>query len=890
MIRLGFLLATIVLAASGWATLRVEVGGLRSSDEALERAEAAMAVFTRNAAALTRQDRQRRGVRIPFSLPQTVVLTSQGRPLPPPESGRGRDRSLTIVFDTSGGQRSFTGEYRSLLQAVFDRVRPTLDIVFGQPAVGGEVLVANYDAEIGDRDAVAGGFFVPNNGQGRQEIRFPVYQDSVGIKPEVAAVNFVHTLLLAYIGPNPLPGDAFQEGLVRAATLRIVRTPGALPAALDRSLLEGVLEATYDAGPFYDWWNQRALAGRQFIAENLRNSPLPDGGSVGGLYLVRYLMAGSAWQKVAVEYPGFLSSFVQAYFLNPDQYQTRASLVGLGQSVLQSLGGSTVEGRPFADWARRQFILDTTTVAGTKLMVQPFPISSGLSGDDFGVFGIQAHLFLVAPNGDETLLSGTSYPIYWSPDFVRFFAAAQDDRIDLAGGYGAVAPNFPDSFGGQPYRVTVDIPASGEIARAYLPAGGVATASRPTPNEVYGTVVGLPRGGSTTVQLEWGVGATNEIVVSNGAFGARITDATFLDSRVVLVSIRQNGQRVLARQVNKGPGPLALDLRVGDEVPLALILRAGLNLTGISAEPWVSDALEALGTNQAQVARYNSVRDRYDLYPESGTLDSGKAFYVRVPNDLAVNLEARRLGETPLAVHLRPGWNMITTPLRSAALATDIQVVSATSFPAIFGTPTARSIVQSDFFTFTPGAADPFSRVPETGTLTAATVFEPGRGYLVRVFAPDGATLLFSPFSRGREGGEGGERERWLIRARLHGVGGVAEALFGARDGASRGFAVGEDSEIPPSAGGLEVALDGERRMYRDLRAPARQETYTLRVGGLRRGTSYRLELLLDRGAVGAMVVRDRLTRQQRRFAGSGVITFTARQTVQRFDVTVRSR
>ena len=77
-------------------------------------------------------------------------------------------------------------------------------------------------------DAVVGGFYLDDNGSGEREIRFPVYA-----APEAAAVNFVHCLLLAYLGSKDYGFDAFSEGLVRASTMRIARTAGALPASLD---------------------------------------------------------------------------------------------------------------------------------------------------------------------------------------------------------------------------------------------------------------------------------------------------------------------------------------------------------------------------------------------------------------------------------------------------------------------------------------------------------------------------------------------------------------------------------------------------------------------------------------------------------------------------------
>lgn len=888
------------LALPSAPTLRVDVSPARSQGDAYELVDRAMRDLTRNGAILTRRERTLRGLSAPVSFPQTVVLHSRGVDLPMPQGGRGRGPGIVLRFDDSGSQRTFPRDYRDFLQAVFNRAEATMNVVFGEPAVGGEVWVSNYDVDIGDRDAVAGGVYLPNNGSNQQEIRFPIYGDSLGFKFEVAATNFVHTLLLAYIGPNTFIGDAFQEGLVRAATMRVVRAPGSLPPGLDAELVELVLESSYDVGPFYDWWNQRALTAREFIAPNLRSAPLPDGGSVGGLYLARLQMAGSAWQKVAVQYPGFLAAFLAAYYAAPGAYRTQAALVALVAQTVHNLGGSDIEGLAPPEWLRRQFVLETATVPGTKLMSQPFPITSGLGGDDFGVFGVQAHAFTVRANGDEVLFSGQMYPIYWSPDFLRFFTAAQDDRMDLTGGYGAVAPNFPDSFGGEPYRTTVDLPGFGEAARSYLPAGAIATAGRPTPNELYGTVSGVVASAGTTytVSAHWGVGSVMGLLVRNGAFGARITDSTFLALRVVEVIVvrtnSQGSQTVLSRRVAKGPGPLALDLRV-DEVSAFAIpggLRRGLNLFGLPLDPFAPTAAGAIGSAEtnAQIARYNSVFDRYDLYPDCGPAQAGKAFFTRLDAARAVTVEGRLLPNTPQAIALRPGWNMVTVSGPATALPADVQVIATTQFPAPFGSALAAQIVQPDFFAFQPGTPDPITGAPETGSYVPAGSFEPGKGYLVRVFTPEGATLLFNPVSRSRQRDDSrAPTDEWGVQVRVSGEGRSVTCIIGGRPGGTRGYRAGEDSEFPPNAGGIQVSsVVTGRRLFRDVRPMQSPSLHEIRIEGLRPGRRYRLELNPSAGRVRGLVLIDNFTRRQRSFRQSGWVTFTALRRQHTFTVQVR--
>lgn len=865
--------------------ITVQLGGQRSQEAVYSAADAAVRKFAKNAAILTRTERRLRGIRVPFSLPGIVVLQAQGRSFDMPD-GRGRSADLNLIFAKSGS-RAFTPEYRQFLVDVFSQAKATIDAVVGPPSVGGDVKVNNYDADIGDRDAVAGGYYVPNNSSGQQEIRFPVYADSGGIKREVAAVNFIHTLLLAYVGPKLFFADAFEEGLVRAATMRIVRTPGALPTGLDQTAVEAVLDSTYEVEGFYDWYNQRALGGRQFIAPNLRSQDLPEGGSVGGLYLLRYQMSGSAWQKVLIEYPGFLSAFLAAYYSNWTKYQTAPSLVALGQTTLANLGGNSVEGRLFADWFRRQFILETATVAGVKLLVEPFPITDGLGGEDFGVFGVQAHLFQTAKSGNETLLSATVYSIFWSPEFFRFFTSAQDDRISIAAGYGAVAPNFSDQFSGDPYRVTVDIPALGEIARVYLPAGAIATVDRPDPNTFFGTVEGVPAtfGNSYKLSLAWSGGSLANIPVTNMAFGANVQDLNFLgSSRVTIRLYRTAGGKdtlLFTRRLNKGPGPLAADLRVNEDASITPPggWDTGLQLVGVTVDPFISQPAEAFGlpASSALIARYNPSRQAYDLYPNVGYPEQGEAYFVRRTKPFANELEGRAVPETPMAIYLRPGWNMVANPLLEEVAPNSLQIVTGLEFPSTFA-EAAGKLLQADFFTFKPGAPDPISGLPEDGTMVPATSFIPGQGYFVRVFAPLGATLLFTPGAQGGQAKSGEQKRGWQELITLSSADEESTSILGQSPTAGRNFDRLEDGALPPlvDAGGLQMVVRGVEPMFRDIRSLGRAETYNLDLRGLRVGTRYRLSFQKLFGNLDRYTVFDSAANRTYKFTRDGSIVFDA--------------
>lgn len=851
--------------------LVVDLASTRSREEVLAQTDAAVRTFAWNAARLTATSRRRMGVAVPLSIPTRVTLRVAGTELPFGRNGSTRNGELRLVFADSG-PRAFSPSYRELLQAVFDRSQAARTAIFGAPAAGGDVLVSNFDADIGDRDAVAGGYYLPNNGSGQPEIRFPVYLAS-----EAAAVNFIHCLLLATVGPKPFFADAFQEGLIRAATMRISRTPSALPASLSQEVVETVLEGTYDAGPYYDWWNHRGLAGATFIPPNLRDKPLPPGGDVGGPYLMRYQMAGTAWAKLLVQYPAFLFGFMPRYYAVWDQARTPEALFPLIEATLAEQGDGTVEGRSFREWFRRQYALDTRTVPGLKLIPQAFPITNGLSQDDFGVFGLQAHYVATAANGDESLLTGRAFPIFWDVSFNRFFTGAGEDRMDFAGGYAAVAPNFPDQYAGDAYRASADVPIAGMVARTYLPAGAIATARRPAPNDVFGTVTDVPgSNGLFRLSLDWGTGRKDDIAVRFYAFGAKLDDPGFLGSRVVVARLFFNEQLVLTRVVAKTPGPLALDLRPNEAAAQDLALPAGISAFGVSIDPFGSDVAAALGLppGSAQIARYNPVRTQYAFYPECGPLGPGFGFFVRLDQPTAATLFGSGATPTPQIVSLRPGWNLVANPLAVAIGPAGVSVVSTVSFPVRL-TDAAQRSVQAEFFEFRPGAPDPFSGVPEGGTLATATVFEPGKAYFVRVFDADGASLLFSTSVRG-DTGTSSRRPGWEIAAVLHGPDGPSEVRLGATRSATRGFDPGLDSSLPPGIGGLQAAaLAGGERLFRDLRGEGRSETYTVRLEGLRPGRHYRLQLGLIQGRWPRLELIDGKVR--RTFHRPGAYAFSGR-------------
>jgi len=797
--------------------LRLEIGERTVRQSITSATDQAVRQFNLRAAQLTARNRQHywKGDS-QFSMPMRVELLRNGKPLPGGVTKRAGD--ITLSFDTTG-DRVFATDYRDLLQQVYTQAKPTMDALFGPVLAGGAVRVANYDAEIGDRQAVAGGYYVPNNGSGQREIRFPVYQSR-----EAAAINFIHCLLLAYQGNVPYGFDAYQEGLVRAVTAKVARTSGALSGFVSSSI-EQVLYNTYEVGGTYDWCNQRALAGTQFIAPNLIKPSLPTGGSYGGLYLLRYRMSGSAWQKVLAEYPDFAARLNAKLAADNSIATDITKLTDAGLQVVKSVrpGNPSVENIPYKDWLARQYILDTSESNGRKLLVQPTPITSGLRTGDFGVFAIEATYFSRSANGNEQLLSGTSYPIFWDPAVsTRFTTSAQDDRMDIAASYGSIAPNFPDNYGGTNYQVPIDIPVKDQITRLFLPAGAIARpANQDSPNTFYGTVQGFV--GATQVRISFNGTVIGTAPVQRGAFGALIEDANYLKGGSFVVEVIGAAAPIGTRRVNKGPGDLGLDIRAPYITAITQSIPAGVSTFGLSANPLTENLYQTLTANGTLVARYDAGSTRYTLAPDLEAFTVGNGYFVRSATSQDIShLAVPSL--VPTAVALQPGWNLITTPMNAAASTSQVRVISKTDFEQTWDN-SVGTLIGADFFEYQPGPVDSFSGLSETGSYVVASAFAPRKAYFVRCLAPDGVTLLFNTSS----GPPGVNRTNLTWRTKILAIVGnqtvAAEAAI-APDNRMRSFMP------PPITGGLQLQVDDA---YRSVRRE-KGHVFRVTVTGLKKG------------------------------------------------------
>jgi len=841
----GPLCAALFFSCSAVATeIRVEIGSTRAPYAVGRATDNAARDFARHVSALgsgvLEAQRKAGFLKGKLAIPTRIVLTDHGHNLP--FRGRGPG-DLVPTFDASGN-RSFEASYKQYLQRVFTAAMPVMDSVFGMPAKGGVVRVRNYDADIQDRYAVGGGYYVPN-GPG-PEIRFPVYNNKVS-----AGVNYIHTLLLAYMADKQYPWDAYNEGLARAATMIVCRTPGALPDNPDKDQIEAALASVYDVGAFYDWYNNVGIGGPQFIAPNLLNIPLPLGGSTGGIFLLRYQMSGTAWAKVAIRYSGFLAQMNSRFYANPSLYQTTAELEALAQTALDAAAGTAntpIEGLKFTDWAQRQAILDTRLTPGLKLVAEPLPIVAQAGSSDFGVFNVVLNAFTTKANGDEILLAGSCFPIFWRPDYSRFFTSAQDDVLRIAGAYGSVTPNFPgDTFQQKPYRVTVDLPLFGKTARTFLPSGTYSLGGDPTPKSFIGTLIGVPDAGTVPykVNVAWLGGSKNGIAVSNFAFGYDITDAGFLAAGAITVRVLQGTTEVIRREIVKTPGQLALNLAPTESVTSYTLARPNrLDMKSLPLDPFRPNPADILGLadNDTLFAHWNSNFARYDLYPDEGEFRSGLGYWVRPATAANRVVKGLSFPRTPVAVSLNPGWNQVAVPFNSTITTTSVLVTVSTESIGTYAEATDDGTLGTTIFQFSPDTTD-----KDAGTMIPATSFEPGKAYFVRANRPEGAVLIFVP-----PGGPNKTRSRggsipvyhlvWETKVSLLDANGKScNVSIGQAGGASRGFDPALDSDLPPMMPGMQIAVRNNLFMFRDMRQSGTAESYVLDLKGLIPGKRYAL-------------------------------------------------
>ncbi|GIV08153.1 MAG: hypothetical protein KatS3mg019_0244 [Fimbriimonadales bacterium] len=725
-----------------------------------------------------------------------VVLRRNGELLLPQRTRSDGLGNGALSFQIVDGDDPFPPTYKALLQAVLNAAPALVEAEYGKPARTLTIQVVNYDDTIGDRDAVVGGVYDISNNR----FLFPIYNSG-----EAAAVNLLNLVVRAFHADVAPFYDAWEEGFARAVTTRVARgaafrsLTGLNPAFIDQTL-----DNTYDARPYYDSWNQPVLGSPSFIAPSLRQTPIA-GGTTGGLWLVRYQMAGSVWLKLATEYPSFFREFNQRYYQNytPSLRGDSAALLNLAKQTLAAIAGNpnpTVEGVPFDQWARRQYILDTSVTYGRKLHAQVFPYASGLQPDEQAVFTVFLTYFQTTRVGngwDEALLNGTSYPVYWDYNFNRLTLSPQYERVDIRVGTGAVVPSFVGSETAN-QRLAVDFSVGTEGVRIHYPSSKVqGTNFR---NNLFGVVFGLENG---TVEIQIGT-ETRSAPVTNGAFGALFSDATLSRERIATLTFyNTQGVQVGVWRTNTGVGfhyvQAVLNAPSGS---FNLNRPAGLHMISLPLRPFQTDMAQLLNipASQLRLAQWRQEQFNYAYYPETPPPAPSVGYFLQLSGPMNVTIQGEPTPtDRPFAIALQPGWNLIGMPFNEAIPIGSLQVIHQFNAPVSWETATDSiggepPLVGSRVWTL--GAL---------GTYVQATQLEPGRAYWVRVLRPEGVTLLVPPpVSSASRSRAAAPQPAWAMELILQSPVGGGVAMIGLDNAVrTRGYAYNHDA--PPALPGMSA-------------------------------------------------------------------------------------
>ncbi|CUU34183.1 FlgD Ig-like domain-containing protein [Armatimonadetes bacterium GXS] len=762
-----------------------------------------------------------------FPLIYAVALRRNGQLILPTRSRDGGLGNGTLSFEIVDGENPFPANYKNLLQQVLNVAPPLVEAEYGKPARTLTIQVVNYDDQIGDRDAVVGGIYDVSNNR----FLFPIYNS-----PEAAAVNLVHLMTLAFHADVGFAFDVWEEGFARAVTARVARKAVfRTQLGLNPDFVERTLENTYDARPYYDAWNQPVLGSPAFIAPSLRQASI-QGGTTGGIWLVRYLMAGSVWLKVAMEYPNFFRVFNQLYYQNytPALRNDTSALINLARQALSQISGNpnpTVEGVPFEQWVRQQYILDTSVTYGRKLHAQLLPYVGEVQPGEEAVFVVFLTYFQTVRSGnswDEALLNGTCYPIYWDFNLQRLTLSPQYERVDIRVGTGAVVPSFVGSDVAN-QRLTVDFSVGTEYAQVAFPSSKVQTAT--VRNNFFGVVYGLDDG---IVEIQIG-SERRTVEVTRGAFGASFPESVMNQEQVAQLVFYRAGEEVGRVQVNKGLGFQYVLVRLTSPAGSFRLQRgAGLQMISLPLRPYQTDMAQVLGipASQLRLAHWRQERFNYVYYPETPPPAPGVGYFLRVPDggiDRLIEGEAPP-ADRPFAIALQPGWNLIGMPFNAPVNVSDLQVVWQFDAPVSWETATESIGGQP------PLVGNRIFTLGGVGGYVQATQLEPGKAYWVRVLRPEGVTLLIPPpanRSASRSRGDMEEpRPAWEMMLSLQSRAGGGVITLGLDSRASSRSAKW-DSEMPPLLPdmlGFGVVSESGALQMRSVRPLGGRQVWELRV------------------------------------------------------------
>ncbi len=760
---------------------------------------------------------KRRGV---FPISTLVTVRQSGRIVTPRVTRAFGDGQLTFTFENFNGASiaSATGStivLEDFLKDFINNVYPRLVALYGKPAFSGEVKIRSMGffntGTATDIQRLAFGAYSPSENR----IYLPLYQ-SVDSLAHALLLNLIH----AFHGPLAFQYDAWEQGFARAAATIIARDP-----ALGFS--DPTANSLYTLLPYYDLLNQPALGNSTFFPPSQANLLIDGEITIAKMFQARIGMSGAVWLKCYIENKDFFKSFNAAYYAAADTQG--ASLAG-NVPTLKSLAASvlpSVEALPFAQWFSQQYILDTSVTTGPKLYTFVLPSQPSAGNGEQSALIVLVY-YRTKTDGDEELLSGRAYATYLNSDNARIGLGGGSEQAQIDQGEGFLTTLAFPNQGFDDGRLVADFAVGGLSSRIYLSQGNS--------GDVLGVLTGGLEGAVKVTQstvLAPIVDRTQNTTMVRRGFGVNVGAQLGELSRTQITVT--SGPTIQSFSRNTGDGINYLILRPagsgGGVTTLSRSFAAGtLNLASFPLRPLEPTVEAALGRSATEflLAGWDPITRIYAAVapntPSTGLLEPGKGYFLKFLQSPGgpVNTSVSLTGVLPstdvdYTVHLAYGWNLIGTPFAQDLDLTKTLVKYLENDAVSFTAATGTDVGDAPFGSLV--ANQVWALNPETGGYTSTTALSSDwRGYWLRVYAPQGVTLLLpgpdTPTRSVKTRSLAPLTERkpdWAVRLRASQAQRHSEIVLGAAPGATRSFDPRWDIEAPPEViPGITLALGNE--------------------------------------------------------------------------------
>ena len=800
-------------------------------------------------AGLTKQ--QRRSV-LPIST--LVTVRQNGRIVTPPVTRAFGNGQLTFTFENFNGASISSGSgsavvLEDFLKDFINNVYPRLVALYGKPAFSGAVKIRSMGffntGTATDIQRLAFGAYSPSENR----IYLPLYE-SVDSLAHACLLNLIH----AFHGPLTFQYDAWEQGFARAAATVIARDP-----ALGFS--DPTANSLYTLLPYYDLLNQPALGNSTFFPPSQANLLVDGEITIAKMLQARMGMSGAVWLKCYIENKDFFKNFNAGYYATAD---TQGAAVAGNVPALKILAANalpSVEGLPFAQWFSQQYVLDTSVTTGPKLYALVLPSQPSAANGEQSALIVLVY-YRTKPNGDEELLSGRAYATYLNSDNARIGLGSGSEQSQIEAGEGFLTTLAFPNQGFDDGRLVADFSLGGLTARTYLSQG------------ISGDLQGVMTGG-----LEGAVKVNQTTVLA--PIASREKTSTIVRRGFGVTLGAQLGE--LARtqiSVTSGPTIQTFGRNTGDGVNYLVLRPVGagggvttashsfavtkLNLVSLPVRPLEPTVERALGRSAAEflLAGWDPITRTYAAVapgaPSIGLLEPGKGYFLKFlgtpggPLNTSISLTGVAPStDVDYTVHLAYGWNLIGTPFSQDLDITKTYVKYLENDAIAFTDATGTNATNAPFGSLL--AEQVWGLNPETGAYSSTNSLSADwRGYWLRVYAPQGVTLLIpGPDTPTRAVltralvPTSDRRPDWAVRLRATLGNRASEVAVGAATGATRSFDPRWDIEAPPEVvPGLALALETDAataggRLASDFRSAqdANRGTWPLTLTAAQSGT-----------------------------------------------------